>query len=97
MNQDRDSSHGLLIASGIFDQLVPGSPAKFYLGVRCRRFKRGCTGFDAGGQGFELLGDARIERGRRGQVILWRLGTRLAEIFFELDDRGAQGFNRVHW
>ena len=34
VNQDRDSSLGLLIASGIFKRLVPGSPADAYLGVR---------------------------------------------------------------
>lgn len=27
VDQDRDSSLGLLIASGMFDRLVPGSPA----------------------------------------------------------------------
>ena len=32
MFQGRDSSLGLLIASGIFKRLVPGSPAALYLG-----------------------------------------------------------------
>ena len=48
---------GLLIASGMFNRLVPGSPANPYLGACDRRFKRGGTGFGAIRKGFELAGD----------------------------------------
>jgi len=36
----RDSSHGLLIASGMFCRLVPGSPANAYVGLLRAGLKR---------------------------------------------------------
>ncbi len=36
---DSDNSLGLLIASGMFERLVPGSPASFYLGCRAPSHK----------------------------------------------------------
>lgn len=50
--QGRDSSLGLLIASGIFKRLVPGSPAASYLGCVARRLKLCCTGFQPIGKFF---------------------------------------------
>jgi hypothetical protein len=37
--QTRDSSHGLLIASGMFNGSCRADPAKSYLGTRCLALK----------------------------------------------------------
>ena len=57
VNQDRDSSLGMLIASGMFNQLVPGSPAMSYLGVRKAALKLSCTNFYRIGHLFQLVCD----------------------------------------
>ena len=60
VNPGRDSSHGLLIASGIFDRLVPGSPATAYLGRRCLTLKLGDTIFEQFGKPFERRGEVGV-------------------------------------
>lgn len=53
-SQGRDSSQGLLIASGIFKRLVPGSPAMSYLGARKLTLKLARTIFQCIGEKFQL-------------------------------------------
>ena len=53
VNRSRDSSLGLLIASGIFKRLVPGSPANPYLGGARRCLKQVGGFFEFFGNHFE--------------------------------------------
>jgi len=63
VDQSRDSSLGLLIASGIFAWLVPGSPVVTDLGACGLTFKLGCRFFGACSDRFELLGERFGMRG----------------------------------
>ena len=56
--QNRDSSLGLLIASGIFERLVPGSPAVTYLGGQRSTLKHLCSVFESARYSFELIGQS---------------------------------------
>ena len=49
VDQIRDSSLGMLIASGMFMQFVPGSPAKAYLGIVCTCLKLSGNAFKLSG------------------------------------------------
>ena len=75
VNQDRDSSLGMLIASGMFNQLVPGSPAAAYLGVSETALKLARTIFYSVGQFLQLVGDMvrRIIRAARAALGLVQL------------------------
>lgn len=71
--QGRDSSQGLLIASGIFKRLVPGSPATTYLGSRKPALKLVGTVFKQFGKPLQRRGETRVNRAilarpRRGRV-----------------------------
>ena len=66
VDQGRDSSLGLLIASGIFDRLVPGSPAAPYLG--CDRRARNAFAFQLVGAFLQQPGKAFECRGEVGIV-----------------------------
>ncbi len=62
VDQGRDSSHGLLIASGIFMRLVPGSPAMPYLGGTAATLKGGSGILQRDGHAFELIAQTiRVE------------------------------------
>ena len=62
VDQGRDSSHGLLIASGIFMRLVPGSPAMPYLGGTAATLKGGSGILERDSHAFELIAQTiRVE------------------------------------
>jgi len=75
VNQDRDSSLGMLIASGMFEQLVPGSPAVAYLGVSETALKLARTIFYSVSQFLQLVGDraGRVIRAARAALCLVQL------------------------
>ena len=88
-SRSRDSSQGLLIASGIFKQLVPGSPANPYLGTLEAALKLDRTIFQCLGKKFELRGQNIFASSMRG-----RTATRLVE-FIGQQQRGEQQILRI--
>ena len=62
----RDSSQGLLIASGMFVRLVPGSPADLYVGAERLILKPRGDALEPFGETFERFGGLRVLARRRG-------------------------------
>ena len=69
VDQGRDSSRGLLIASGIFDGSYRAAPPGDDLGRRSPAFKLRCGSFSARGERFEFF------RERFGECCIFRRST----------------------
>lgn len=61
-SRGRDSTLGLLIASGMFKRLVPGSPAAVYLGCLRLALKLVGTILQQIGKVFQRRGQIRVEQ-----------------------------------